>query len=160
MKRTWGAVGERQVRSVKVFLRDSGLLHSLLGIDSFGVLEGRPKLGASWEGFALEDVLRSTGDREACFWSTASDAAQDLLVFLRGKRIGFEFKYADAPVVTRSLKTAYQDLKLDRVFIVHPGSQSYPLNEWAEVVGIGQLHLVLKGLRALPAGRGKGRQFG
>jgi len=129
-------VGKRQVRSPKVYLRDSGLLHSLLGIPSFAALEAHPKLGASWEGFALEEVLRVTGDREAYFWSTQAGAELDLLVFISGRRIGFEFKYADVPAVTKSLHVARDDLKLTRAFIVHPGPKSYPLNEWAEAVSL------------------------
>ena len=132
-------LGKRQVKSQKVYLRDTGLLHSLLGITSFAGLEAHPKLGASWEGFALEETLRATGDREACFWSAQSGAELDLLVFHRGKRFGFEFKYADAPSVTKSLKTARHDLKLERAFIVSPGAKSYPLDDWVEVVGIGSL---------------------
>lgn len=132
-------LGKRQVKSPKVFLRDSGLLHELLGISSFAALESHPKLGASWEGFAMEEVLRLTGDREAYFWSTQSGAELDLLVFLNGKRFGFEFKRADAPAVTRSMTIAREDLKLKRLLVVHPGNQSYPLNDWAEAVAIGEL---------------------
>jgi predicted AAA+ superfamily ATPase len=132
-------LGKRQVKSPKVYLRDSGLLHSLLGIESFRALEAHPKLGASWEGFALEEVLRVTGDREAYFWNTQGGAELDLLVFLRGRRFGFEFKYADAPSVTRSMQIAQADLALRRVFVVHPGKSTFPLNNWAEAVGIGDL---------------------
>ena len=132
-------LGKRQVKSPKVYLRDSGLLHELLGIPSFAALEANPKLGASWEGFALEEVLRMAGDREAYFWNTQGGAELDLLLFVKGRRIGFEFKYADAPVVTKSLHVAHDDLKLARVLIVHPGSKSYPLDEWAEAVAIGDL---------------------
>jgi len=120
-------------------LRDSGLLHELLGIASFAALEAHPKLGASWEGFALEEVLRVTDDREAYFWNTQGGAELDLFVFLNGQRYGFEFKYADAPAVTKSLEVARRDLKLKRAFIVHPGRQSYPLNAWADAVGIAAL---------------------
>jgi len=132
-------LGKRQVKSPKVYLRDSGLLHELLGIASFAALEAHPKLGASWEGFALEEVLRVTGDREAYFWNTQGGAELDLFVFLNGQRYGFEFKYADAPAVTKSLEVARRDLKLKRAFIVHPGRQSYPLNAWADAVGIAAL---------------------
>jgi uncharacterized protein len=132
-------LGKRQVKSPKVYLRDSGLLHSLLGVPSFAALEGHPKLGASWEGFALEEVLRVTGDREAYFWNTQGGAELDLLVFVRGSRYGFEFKYADAPSVTKGLRVAREDLKLRRAFLVHPGARSYPLEEWAEAVAIGDL---------------------
>lgn len=132
-------IGKRQVKSPKVYLRDSGLLHELLGVASFAALEAHPKLGASWEGFALEEVLRITGDREAYFWNTQGTAELDLLLFVNGQRLGFEFKYADAPGVTKSLATARADLKLQRAFIVHPGRRSYPLNDWAEAVAIGDL---------------------
>jgi hypothetical protein len=142
-------LGKRQIKSPKVYLRDSGLLHSLLGMESFAGLESHPKLGASWEGFALEEVLRVPGDREAYFWSTQSGAELDLLVFARGKRLGFEFKYADAPKVTKSLQIAHHDLKLDRAFVIAPGPQSYPLNDWAEVLALTRLRARLR--RFLPA---------
>lgn len=132
-------LGKRQVKSPKVYLRDSGLLHALLGIPSFAALEAHPKLGASWEGFALEEVLRVTGEHEAYFWNTQGAAELDLLVFLRGHRFGFEFKYADAPTLTKGLRIAREDLALRRVFVVHPGSKSFPLDEWAEAVGIRKL---------------------
>ncbi|MBI4586311.1 MAG: ATP-binding protein [Planctomycetes bacterium] len=139
-------LGKRQVKSPKVYLRDSGLLHTLLGVNSLSALEAHPKLGASWEGFAMEEVLRITGDREAYFWATQSGAELDLLVFSGGKRLGFEFKYADAPSITRSIKTAHQDLQLERLFVVAPGDKSYPLNDWAEVLSIRDLEKCLENL--------------
>ena len=139
-------LGKRQVKSPKVYLRDSGLLHSLMGIPTFEFLESHPKLGASWEGFAMEEVLRVTGDREAYFWSTQSGAELDLLVFCLGQRFGFEFKYADAPAVSKSLQIARQDLRLSRAFIVVPGAESYPLNDWAEVVSIRNLRAHIQDL--------------
>lgn len=153
-------IGKRQVKSPKVYLRDSGLLHALLGVPSFAALEGHPKLGASWEGFALEEVLRVTGDREAYFWNTQGGAELDLLVFVRGQRYGFEFKYADAPAVTKSLRVAREDLRLRRAFLVHPGTESYLLEDWVEAVSIGDLHERLRSLAeplrgARRPGRGK-----
>jgi len=139
-------LGKRQVKSPKLYVRDSGLLHTLLGIDSFALLEAHPKLGASWEGFALEEVLRVTGDRHAYFWSTQAGAELDLMVTLRGRRYGFEFKYADAPGVSRSLQVARQDLHLRRALVVHPGPDSYPLNDWCEAVGIADLRARLQRL--------------
>ncbi len=138
-----GCFGKRQIRSPKVYLRDSRLLHALLGIPTFAALEAHPKLGASWEGFALEQVLHVTGEREAYFWNTQGGAELDLLVFLHGRRLGFEFKYADAPAVTKSLQVAKEDLRLDRVFLIHPGPKSYPLNEWAEATRLPDLRLGL-----------------
>jgi len=139
-------LGKRQVKSPKVYLRDSGLLHSLLGIPSFAALEGHPKLGPSWEGFALEEVLRVTGDRDAYFWNTQGGAELDLLLFQGGKRYGIEFKYADAPSITRSLQVARADLNLARAFVIHPGSKSYPLSDWAEAVAIADLRTRLEPL--------------
>jgi uncharacterized protein len=143
-------LGKRQIKSPKVYLRDSGLLHSLLGISSFTALEAHPKLGASWEGFALEEVLRVTGDREAYFWNTQGGAELDLLVFIDGRRMGFEFKYADAPEVTKSLQVAKEDLGLSHVFIVHPGPKSYPLNDWAEAASLLSLRDRLTEMVTLP----------
>ena len=90
-------LGKRQVKAPKVYVRDSGVLHALLGLTTFADLESHPKVGASWEGFVIEQILRRTGDRDAYFWATPSGAELDLLVFVRGRRIGFEVKYADAP---------------------------------------------------------------
>ncbi|HEX6813973.1 MAG TPA: ATP-binding protein [Planctomycetota bacterium] len=136
-------LGKRQVKSPKLYVRDSGILHALLGIDSPAALEAHPKLGASWEGLALEEVLRLTGDRDAYFWSTQAGAELDLLVFQGGKRFGFEFKYADAPAITKSLHVARADLGLERVFVVHPGEQGYPLADWVETVPLGHLRSTL-----------------
>ncbi len=132
-------LGKRQVKAPKVFLRDSGLLHELLGIPSFAALEEHPKLGASWEGFALEEVLRVTGDREAYFWHTQSGAELDLLVLHAGQRLGFEFKYSDTPRISKSLAVARSDLKLDRTFVVHPGTDSFALDDHADAIGIGDI---------------------
>jgi len=141
-------LSKRQIKSPKVYLRDAGLLHELLGIDSFSALEGHPKLGASWEGFALEEVLRVAGDRDAYFWATQGGAELDLMVFLNGQRYGFEFKYADAPRITKSLRVAHQDLGLRHIFMVHPGAKTYPLNEWADTVSLrdipGRVQAILK----------------
>ncbi|MGA2863650.1 MAG: ATP-binding protein [Verrucomicrobiota bacterium] len=140
-------IGKRQVKAPKVYVRDSGLVHCLLGLDSFAALEGHPKLGASWEGFALEQALRWTGAQEAFFWATHGGAELDLLVIRQGKRFGFEFKYADAPTPTKSMYIALNDLKLERLFVVYPGAQAYPLNQRCEVVPILQLAAKIQELR-------------
>lgn len=132
-------LGKRQVKAPKVYVRDSGLLHSLLGIGSFAALEGHPKLGASWEGFALEEVLRVVGERDVYFWRTQAGAELDLLVVRGARRFGFEFKYADAPGVTKSMRVAKEDLGLERVFVVHPGVGGVALGEWADAVGLGDV---------------------
>jgi predicted AAA+ superfamily ATPase len=132
-------LGKRQVKAPKIYVRDTGLLHTLLALGDFAALEGHPRLGASWEGFALEQVLRHAGDREAYFWATYAGAELDLLTTLRGKRYGFEFKYGDAPTVTKSMQIARQDLKLKRLFVVYPGKESYPLGDDVEVISIQSL---------------------
>ena len=132
-------VGKRQVKAPKVYLRDSGLLHCLLRQTVFADLEAHPKLGASWEGFAIEQVLSITGDRDAYFWATHGGAELDLMVNWRGRKYGFEFKYGDAPSMTKSMHTALHDLKLERLFVVHPGKDSYVMNEQTEAVAITSL---------------------
>lgn len=148
-------LGKRQVKSPKIYLRDSGLLHELLGIASSSALETHPKLGASWEGFALEEVLRVTGDREAYFWNTQGEGELDLLVFLNGQRLGFEFKYADAPAVTRSMTIARDDLKLHHLFVVHPGKRSYPLDSRAEAVALADVRSRVRELAKGTTGRAR-----
>ena len=127
-------VGKRVVKSPKVFIRDSGLLHFLMNIPDLPALQSHPKLGASWEGFALEQLLALTSERNAHFWATQSRAELDLLILARGKRWGFEFKYQDAPVMTKSLHLSMADLKLEQAWIVYPGRASYRVHEQVEVV--------------------------
>ncbi|HXV62192.1 MAG TPA: ATP-binding protein [Vicinamibacteria bacterium] len=127
-------IGKRQVKSPKVFLRDSGILHALLQIGTLKDLEAHPKLGSSWEGFGIEQVIDLLGTRDAYFWATHSGAELDLLVMLGGKRYGFEFKYQDAPRRTRSKRIALEDLGLERLWVVYPGSREYPLDERIGVV--------------------------
>jgi len=132
-------LGKRQVKAAKVYLRDAGLLHCLLRQPSFEDLESHPKLGASWEGFALEQVLSITGDRDAYFWATHGGAELDLMVIWHGRRYGFEFKHGDAPSMTRSMHTALHDLRLERLFVVHPGWGGYEMSDRTEAVGVGNL---------------------
>jgi hypothetical protein len=129
-------IAKRQVKAPKVYLRDSGLLHALLAVATREALEGHPRLGASWEGFALEQVLRLVGDRDAYFWATHAGAELDLLFLRNGRRYGVEFKYADAPTLTKSMHIALADLQLAHLWIVYPGKQSYPLHERVEVISI------------------------
>jgi len=120
-------LGKRQVKSPKVYVRDSGLLHHLLGISDRRQLEQHPKLGASWEGFVVEQVLAATRASEAYFWRTAAGAELDLLLMHGGRRIGVEAKYSDAPRLTPSMASAMTDLRLQRLIVVYPGSVSYEL---------------------------------
>jgi len=127
-------LGKRQVKAPKVYVRDTGLLHALLGVPDLGALESHPKLGASWESFAVEQVLESAGVRDAYYWRTQAGAELDLLLFLRGKRIGVEMKYGDAPAMSRSLAAALADLRLDRLIVVHPGKARFPLAKKVEAL--------------------------
>ena len=140
---------KRQVKSPKVFLRDSGLLHSLLGVGSREQLLGHPKLGASWEGFVIEHILDRLGSSQAYFWATHQGAELDLLVFYRGRRLGFEVKFSDAPRFTRSMAVALDDLELDSLWTVYPGEVSWPLAEGVEVLGLADLLTRLDELRQL-----------
>ena len=140
-------LGKRVVKSPKVYVRDSGLLHSLLGIPDLAALQGHPKLGASWEGFVIEQILSWAGERNAYFWATHSRAELDLLVLAKGKRWGFEIKYQDAPTITKSMRVAMQDLKLERLWVVYPGPTGYPMEENIACVSLAELGQIQKTLR-------------
>ena len=125
---------KRQVKAPKIYVRDSGLLHYLLGIGSLRELRSHPRYGASWEGFALEQVLQMWGERDAYFWSTQRGAELDLLLLRKGRRVGFEFKCTDAPTLTSSMHVALADLQLDKLYVVYPGTERYPLLERVEAL--------------------------
>ncbi|WP_345308891.1 ATP-binding protein [Candidatus Villigracilis saccharophilus] len=120
---------KRQVKAPKIYFRDTGLLHYLLGIRSELDLHTHPKSGASWEGYAIEEILKTTAPDEAYFWATHGGAELDLLLLKDGHRIGVECKRVDAPRLTSSMRTAMQDLELDRLFVVYPGPLAYPIAE-------------------------------
>ena len=127
-------IGKRQVKSPKIYFRDTGLLHYLLGIKSADELNLHPKLGASWEGFVIEEIIKSTRPDEVYFWATHSGAELDLLLIKDNKRIGVECKRADAPKLTPSMRTAMVDLELDKLVVVYPGLQPYSLADGITVV--------------------------
>jgi predicted AAA+ superfamily ATPase len=131
-------VGKRQVKAPKVYIRDSGILHALLGLASLGEVCQHPKLGASWEGFALEEVIRAhhAHPEECYFWATHGGAELDLLIDTRGRRLGFEFKYADAPRRTRSMTIAQHDLDLDALTVIYPDGPEYKLADGITAVAL------------------------
>ncbi len=134
-------IGRRQVKAPKVFVRDSGLLHTLLGIRDARDLERHPKLGASWEGFILQQVIAHLGaEPEECFfWATHGGADLDFL-FVRGRtRIGVEVKRTSAPRLTRSIASAIDVLKLKHVYLVHAGEATFPLNRNVTAVASARL---------------------
>ena len=131
----WHAnLGKRQVRAPKIYVRDSGLLHQLLGIDSERALLSHPKVGASWEGFVIEQVLATQVHDEAFFWATHQGAEIDLILRRGDRLFGVECKRADAPRMTPSLRTATADLGLERIAVLYPGQRRYALSEFVEAV--------------------------
>lgn len=135
----WHAnIGKRQVRSPKVYVRDSGLLHRLLGIDDQHALLGHPKLGASWEGFVIEQLLAHAEAHDAWFWGTHAGAEIDLVLQVGGQWVGVEVRRTDAPRTTPSMRVAMADLGLDRVIVVHAGTGHHQLDPGIEAVGAAQ----------------------
>ena len=122
-------IGKRQRKSPKLYLRDSGLLHALLGIRDEVGLRLHPAAGASWEGFVLEQILAHLRPDEAWFWQTQAGAELDLLTMVGGKRIGFEMKLNEAPSTTKSMHIAMHDLQLSHLYVVHPGDRRFALDE-------------------------------
>jgi predicted AAA+ superfamily ATPase len=137
---------KRQVKAPKVFLRDSGLLHQLLGIRSEEELLSHPKAGASWEGYVIEETLRAVEPDEAYFWATHDGAEIDLMMFKDGRMLGVECKREDAPRLTPSMRIALEDLQLEQIAVVYPGSRPYSLGERVRVV---PLEAVLDGMNGL-----------
>lgn len=127
-------IGKRQVKAPKLYWRDSGLLHQLLGIDARDALLAHPKCGASWEGFVMEELIRGLEPDEAYFWATHTGAELDGLFVKQGRRLGIEIKRADAPRLTPSMRHALSDLSLDLLWVIYPGSQPYALHDKVQVL--------------------------
>jgi len=134
-------IGKRQVKTPKIYFRDSGLLHRLAGINDPGALHTWPKLGASWEGFALEEIIRlaDASEEEAYFWAVHSQGELDLMILKDGKRLGFEFKFADAPKMTSSGRMALQLLQLDQLTLICPGDTAYEVDDKVRVRGLSRI---------------------
>lgn len=142
-------IGKRVVRTPKVYIADTGFLHALLDTPTARTLQGHPKVGASFEGFALQEVVRALHARpEQCyFWATHQGAELDLLVVREGRRRGFEFKRTDAPGITKSMHVAIRDLGLESVDVVHVGGDTYPLSTKIRALAISRLTTELGGAR-------------
>ena len=132
-------LGKRQTKAPRIYIRDSGLFHTLMGLPDWRARLAHPKLGASWEGFAIEQVIDRFPTRDTYFWSTHAGAELDLFLLTGGKRIGFEFKFNDSPSTTKSMRIALADLKLDHLWVVHPGSRRYVLGDRIEAIGLEEL---------------------
>jgi predicted AAA+ superfamily ATPase len=129
-------IAKRQVKSPKVYVRDVGLLHALLSLRTRKSLLSHPKCGASWEGFVVEQVLALARPAEAYFWGTHAGAELDLMIVRDGRRIGFEAKFEDAPRTTRSMHIALDTLRLQRLYVVHPGAKSYRLTAKIDALSV------------------------
>jgi len=129
-------LGKRQVKSPKIYIRDSGLLHALLNLPTKRDIEGHPKLGASWEGFIIDQLVQQLDvyPEETYHWGTHQGAELDLLVVRGGLRLGFEVKRAVAPALTLSMRSAIHDLKLKTLTVVHAGDQTFPLSQNVQAV--------------------------
>jgi predicted AAA+ superfamily ATPase len=134
-------LGKRQVKSPKVYIADTGLLHALLGITDRRALDVHPRLGASWEGFVIREIMRHFRARrdECFFWRTHDGAELDLLIVRGQRRHGFEVKRTDAPRVTPSMRSALADLHLDRLTVLHAGADEYPMGERIHAVPLTKL---------------------
>ena len=130
---------KRQVKSPKVYVRDSGLLHQLLGIRTERDLLSHPRSGASWEGYAIEETLKLTTINEAYFWGTHTGAELDLLILKQGRRYGIEAKRQDAPRITPSMRAALADLRLEHLTVLYPGARRYSLHDRLTVVPLSEL---------------------
>ena len=129
---------KRQVKTPKIYFRDSGIYHVLLGLNSYESIAINPKIGASWEGFALEQVINyyNAESEECYFWAAHGVAEIDLIIIKDCKRVGFEFKYSSTPKITKSIEISLNDLNLDEVKIIFPGDKTYKLSEKIEAIGL------------------------
>lgn len=136
-------IKKRQVKSPRIYLRDSGLLHALLSLETLSDVLSHPKAGASWEGFVIEEILASVESRNFYFWSTYSGAELDGLLFRQGRAVGFEIKRTDAPTRTKSMVSAIQELDLEHLYVVYPGKQSYRVDDRITALSVRDLDSVL-----------------
>jgi predicted AAA+ superfamily ATPase len=130
---------KRQVKAPKIYFRDTGLLHYLLGVRSLADLYTHPKSGASWEGYAIEEIIKTIAPDEAYYWATYGGAELDLMLLKNGRQIGVECKRVDAPRLTPSMRIALEDLNLDHMFVVYPGKTAYPLGEKINVLPLSSI---------------------
>lgn len=137
---------KRQIKAPKIYFRDTGLLHHLLGIRSDKELLGHPKCGSSWEGYVIEETIKATEPDEAYYWATHSGAEIDMVLIKNGRMLGVECKRMDAPRLTPSMRTALEDLYLEQIAVVYPGTKRYSLGERVAAV---PLEAVAEGLKGL-----------
>ncbi|MCK5138388.1 MAG: ATP-binding protein [Thermodesulfovibrionia bacterium] len=142
----FGNIKKRQIKSPKIYFYDTGILHSLLGIQTKNDLLAHPKYGASWEGFVIEEVIRSVEPHEVFFWATHQGAEIDLVFNKGGRMYGVEIKRADAPMMTPSMRIALEDLKLERIAVIYPGKRRYSIHKQVDVVPLDEILSGMKGI--------------
>ena len=130
---------KRQIKAPKVYFHDSGLLHYLLGIRSDLDLQNHPKSGASWEGYAIEEIMKVIEPDESYYWATHNGAELDLFMLKDGRRIGVECKRVDAPRLTPSMRTALEDLELEKIFVIYPGTLAFPIADRVTALPVSEL---------------------
>jgi len=137
LKPWFSNVKKRQVKTPKVYIRDSGILHTLLNINEENFVK-HPKIGASWEGFALEEIIRylSVENDDCYYWGVNNQAELDLLINKNGQLCAFEFKYSDSPKVTKSMRIAIESLNIDKIYVIVPGKVKFLLDDNIEVCGL------------------------
>lgn len=129
-------IKKRQIKAPKIYIRDSGILHYLLGIQTMRQLYSNPRYGSSWEGFAMEQILNIYGEQNAYFWSTQRGAELDLMFIRKNKKYGFEFKSSQAPSMTRSMHIALEDLQLESLRVIYPGAKTYKIHKKVEILSL------------------------
>jgi hypothetical protein len=147
------SLGKRQVKAPKIYLQDSGLLHSLLDINDRRTLLAHPRVGASFEGFAIEQILRAVSPSQAFFWGTYGGSELDLLLLVGGRKHGVEIKLSEVPTPTRSMHTAISDLSLDHLWVIYPGAHAYPVDDRISVSPIREVAALPEALRSRPSFR-------
>ena len=129
-------IKKRQIKSPKIYIRDTGILHTLLELNSYSALMSHPKVGASFEGLVIEHIINRLRSRNCYFWGTHAGAELDLLVMVNGKRYGFEVKFSDSISTSRSMRSAIQNLRLEHLWIVHPGTENHQLDKTISMVSV------------------------
>jgi hypothetical protein len=144
-------IKKRQVKSPKVYIRDTGLLHALIGINIEQELPRHPICGSSWEAFVIEEIIRSVEPHDIYYWATHQGAEIDLVFFKGGKMYGVEVKRADAPAMTKSIETALECLDIERIAVIYPGKRRYSIHKQVDVVPFDEIQGGMKGLFGVKA---------
>lgn len=143
-------IGKRLVKSPKIYIRDTGLLHAFLGLENYRDILSHPQLGFSWEGFVIEQILALTNkENEAYFYKTHGGAELDLLILHKGKKYGFEIKFQDAPRLSKSIHQVYADLQLEKLWVIYPGKEPYSLKESIDVIPFGKIQTAIDEMNQL-----------